>query len=170
MAATTITIRLRNRLVKIHASRRHRMAISYLRDTVARQFKSSPGSIKISRKLNEYMEATSTNRYRPVKITVNKIGDLVEVALPEEQKVEKTAAAPAKAAAQTAPGTASLATTKAAAVVQKEVANEIGKKVEEKKGETKSLPPKEVQQKKQAIPKKEQAENPTGSQGKEAAK
>ena len=31
MATTTITIKLRNKLVKIHESRRHSKAISYLR-------------------------------------------------------------------------------------------------------------------------------------------
>ncbi len=154
---STITIKLRNKLVKIHASRRHRKAISYMREHIARHFKSSPDSIKISQRLNEYMEANGTNRLKPITISISKTGELVEAALPGEKKVEKapekkqasattaTAAKPAEAkSAASTPAkssgtatTAATATTKTAAQVQKEVAKDIGKKVEQKKSEAK---------------------------------
>ncbi len=130
MAVTTITVRLRNKLVKIHESRRHKKTISYLRQHIARHFKSKPESIKISQKLNEYLEANSYNRYKPITITINKTAEMVEAALPNEKKVD---AAPAKKGAAAPAATSTTATNKAAADVQKEVANDISKKVEQKK-------------------------------------
>lgn len=129
VTTSTITIKLRNKLVKIHESRRHRKAIGYLKDHIARHFKSSPESIKISQRLNEYMEANNKNKFKPITISISKSEGVVEASLPGEQKAAKVI----EKKAEEKKAVTAATTTKAAAEVQKEVANDIGKKVGQKK-------------------------------------
>ena len=146
---STITIKLRNKLVKIHESRRHRKTISYLREQISRHFKSPADSIKISQRLNEYLEANRSNRLKPITINISKSEGLVEASLPGEPKIAKIME---KKADEKKADTA-----KAAADVQKEVAKDIGKKA----GQKKEAGPEARKEGTQATaPKKSQAEKP----------
>ncbi len=155
MAAKIITISLRKRLVKIHTSRRQSKAMDYLKEAVARHSKSDIDSVKINQNLNEYIGANTTNRYRPIKVSVNKVGEVVEAEWAEAPKKVQPAAAksakvvsPAPTAQGKAPGAAT--TAKAVTSIQKEVSKEISKKVEEKKAEGRA-----ETKKKEQSPKKE---------------
>ena len=165
-AQTTITIKLRNKLVKIHASRRHRKTISYMREHIAKHFKTSSDLVKISQKLNEYMEANNSNKFKPITVSINRADGFVKAALLGERPIEKitdkktaastTAKSESKATPQQIPATA---TTKASAEVQKQVTKDIGKKVEQKKEEKAQA----------ANPKKSQTEKKTETPASEPA-
>ncbi len=105
MAQIAVTIRLRKKLVRIHSSRRHKMAVRYLRGELARHFKAEAGSVRISKMLNEYLYANSTNRLGPIKMMVERDGEVVKASMPGEKKVvvETGKKEKAKAEAQTAP-------------------------------------------------------------------
>jgi ribosomal protein L31E len=86
MAAVSITIRLRPKLVKIHESRRYEKAPKFLREAIARHSKSHVDNVKLSVDINKFLQANSTNKYKPIKLTFNKTGERVDVDLAEEVK------------------------------------------------------------------------------------
>ncbi len=162
MAARVITISLRKKLVKIHESRRHGKAISYLREEIARHTNSSPDSVKINQNLNEHIGANTLNRYAPIKVSVNKVGDVIEAEWADAPKKPQQASAknikvvsPAAPATGKAPAEAT--TAKAASEIQKEVKKDISKKVEGKKAEQKPAAAPAAKPEKKAQPKKEDA-------------
>ena len=84
--STSRTVRLRKKLVKIHRSRRLKKSIDYLREDVARHSKSDVKSVKLSMDLAAYVVAKVSRGMSPVKITVERSGDLVKVDLAPELK------------------------------------------------------------------------------------
>lgn len=156
MPATNITIRMRKQLVAIHASRRNRKAVVYLKEAIARHSKSEVGSVRVSQMLNEYLLANNTNKYKPIKLSFNKGAGIVDVTLQDEAKMAaeknaKAAAATAAAAPKKMTEQQKKESDKVASEITKQVAGDIAKKAAEKK----SPAPKE--EKKEA-PKKAPAE------------
>lgn len=98
MAAKSVTINLRNRLVKIHASRRRAKAPDYLKEAIARQEKASPDDVKIDRRANEFLMKHVVTRSAPIRLTVEKVGQTVNVKLIQEKKPQQAPAATAAAA------------------------------------------------------------------------
>jgi ribosomal protein L31E len=99
MATVNITIRLRPKLVKIHESRRYEKAPKFLREMIARHSKSHVDDVKLSTDINRYLQANTTNRYKPIKLSFSKTGETVNVDLADEIKKRITrpvVAAPAK--------------------------------------------------------------------------
>ncbi len=80
------TIRLRNKLVKIHESRRLKKSIDYLREDVARHAKVSVSDISLSKDLNAYVMYRVARKMVPVRIVVEKDGNKVNVDLSQELK------------------------------------------------------------------------------------
>ncbi|MCL5008294.1 MAG: hypothetical protein M1156_00165 [Candidatus Marsarchaeota archaeon] len=96
--ATTITrtVSLRKRLVRIHTTRRLKKSVDYLREDIARHAKVNVSAVKLSQELGSYVVSRVSRRMVPVKITVEKSGDIVKADLAQELK-RKPKAAPAPA-------------------------------------------------------------------------
>ncbi len=106
--ATTLarTIRLRKKLVSIHMSRRPKKSVDYLRDDVARHAKADVSKVRISNTLNSYLIDKISRSMGPVRITVEKDGEMVKADLAQDlkrkpakiasQATEKKTAVPAK--------------------------------------------------------------------------
>ncbi len=165
MAATTIRVKLRHKLVRIHTSRRHGKTVSYLREHIARHFHSTPEAVRISRALNEHLEANSTNRYRPVDVSINKIGAIIEASLPGEAK--KADAKGAKDAVQAKPAevgpeerAAMEAKARSPTSIQKQAAGAAGSTAASMASATKPAAEKKTAEGKPAKPGAAQAEPP----------
>lgn len=159
MADTQITLRLRNKLVKIHESRRHKKTISYLKDLIARHTKSDPSQISLSMKLNEYLEANTSNRYKPITLSLNKADGFVRASLPNEAKpVEKKVEAKPAVEKKAEAKPASKAVAKESTASKPAEAAHSAKTEEAKPAEAKPAAPKKEKQAKPASDAKEKAE------------
>ncbi len=98
--ATTLTLRLRKKLVAIHRSRLHDKAPSYLKEQIARHSKSSVEDVRLSTDINVWLQANNSNKFKPIKMTITRNGSRVEAGLADELK----RTLPQKAAARQAPG------------------------------------------------------------------
>ncbi|MEM3839480.1 MAG: hypothetical protein QXF01_02805, partial [Candidatus Micrarchaeaceae archaeon] len=98
-AGSVIRIRLRGKLVRIHESRRRNKAVRYIKELVARHHKSVSEYVKISRALNEYLNANSTNIYKPIPIQVNrKDGGIIEASIQGEKPAQEAKVQPQRQA------------------------------------------------------------------------
>ncbi|MCL5427887.1 MAG: hypothetical protein M1321_01770 [Candidatus Marsarchaeota archaeon] len=98
------TIRLRKRLVRIHMSRRRKKSVDYVREDIARHAKAGAGSVKMSKDLNNYLVDKVARSMSPVRVTVERDGDIVKADLAPELKRRPEAAD--KPAEKKAPGKA----------------------------------------------------------------
>lgn len=103
--AKTITVNLRNKLVKLHTTRRRAKAFDYLREIVGKQEHVEPEAVKLDGGVNEFIFKSVYKRFKPMKLTVEKTGDLVRVRMTEQKKPAATTAQPAKGVGAAKPGT-----------------------------------------------------------------
>ncbi len=98
----TITINLTRKLRKLHAPRRKKMASTYLKEEVARYQKVKPENVKIGSDLNRHLVLNITRQSKPIKLNVEKTGDVVNLTLfgQPEKKTEETKPKGAQKASQ----------------------------------------------------------------------
>ncbi|MGI0141428.1 MAG: hypothetical protein ACREBF_02125 [Candidatus Micrarchaeales archaeon] len=89
MADTIVTISLRKRLVKIHETRRRKMAINYLRQSIAKISKVDEGNVRINADLNEFMTIHSGKNMSRLELKITKDANKATVSL--LNPVKKTA-------------------------------------------------------------------------------
>ena len=103
---TTMTVNLRKRLLRLHATRRRKRVLGLLAETVARFSKSDVGNVRIDKDLNDFVlkkARGSSFIWAKLKVNVEKTGDKTEVkmyATKAAQPAQATAAKPAKALAK----------------------------------------------------------------------
>lgn len=101
--ATVTSVNFTRFFAGLRSTRRKTRATGYLREQVARFNAVDPESVKIDRKVNEYIMTNIITRGGTLKISVNKNAGIVEVKLAEEKKAPEkasTAATLAKPAAK----------------------------------------------------------------------
>ncbi len=94
----TRTINLRRRLVKISRVRRLHKAMDYLKEDIAKHAKVDASLVKISGDLNSYVTSKMARGMNSVKVTVDKVGDVIKVDLATELKRAKKEEKPVVAA------------------------------------------------------------------------
>ncbi len=85
MQAKTITINIRKKLIRLHRNRRRKRISGIVREEAARLTKADPGSISISRQLNEaLLKGAQGPSFMLARVTVSveKKGDGVELRIP----------------------------------------------------------------------------------------
>ena len=169
MADSQITIRLRNKLVKIHESRRRNKTVIYLREMIGRHTKTDPSAVSLSTKLNEYLLANTTNRYKPITLALSKSEGFVKASLPGESKAQEKKAVDEKALKVTVPK----ASSQPAAVKEEKAAPATKEPKQEAKAEaqseSKAKPAKPVQKQPKAPEAKEPAKEKQAPSSKPSA-
>lgn len=92
--ANVTTVRFRSMFAGLRSTRRKNIAAKYLREQIARLNGASIESVKINRRVNDYITGNVINRSAQLKLTVNKTKDGVEVRLAEDKWAPKISAAP----------------------------------------------------------------------------
>ncbi len=118
MPTTTMTINLRQKLIRLHSMRRRRRIVGLLKEAVARFSKSDVDDIRINRELNNFLERNANGAsfmWAKLKVNVEKTEGKVEVKLYAQKTEKPTTAAAPKAApgSKTSPGVAIVAPTTA---------------------------------------------------------
>ncbi|MEM3791446.1 MAG: hypothetical protein QXL16_01820 [Candidatus Micrarchaeaceae archaeon] len=86
---TKIRINIRNKLVKIHRSRRRNVAIRTIRELIAKRTKRSAEDIKISNKAARYINLAVARRMEPIDIFLSEQDNKLIAKLEEEAKEAK---------------------------------------------------------------------------------
>ena len=96
---TTMTINLRKKLIRLHATRRRKRAAGLVMEAVARFSKADPDGIRLSKELNEFIQKNASGAsflWSKLKLNVEKTGEKTEVKI----YTAKAAAQPAPTAAK----------------------------------------------------------------------
>jgi ribosomal protein L31E len=96
MATNQMKINLRRRLLKVHTTRRRRIAADHIRKMVARSMKISPDDVTINPNLSNKLNSLINGHMPKIAVVVEKKGDKTDVTIPN-------AADPKQEAAQTKP-------------------------------------------------------------------
>jgi ribosomal protein L31E len=136
MAAKTITVNLRNRLVKIHTTRRRAKASDYLREAIGMHENVAPEAVKLDIGVNKFIFKSVYKRFKPMKLNIDKTGDIVTVKMFQEKKEapKEQAKAGAKPQAADATKAATPAAKKEAGAKKQEPAQQQKNKAIDSKG------------------------------------
>ncbi len=138
--ATTTTVNFRTYFARLRRSRRHNKAAGYLREHIARFNAVTPESVKIDRKVNDYIMSNVISQSSSLKLSVNKTAAGVEVKLAEEWKGNQKAA-PATVAKASKPAAGVITEKKEAKPAEAQVPKEARKPEQKKEKSAKPAQP-----------------------------
>jgi hypothetical protein len=97
MTEIKATINLRNKLVKIHTTRRLKKAPDYLKERVAKLTGVDISKIKISKEVNDLIMVDISRRMHSADFIIKSENGLVEINVPKKMKQQAAASASDKA-------------------------------------------------------------------------
>lgn len=83
MATNQIKINLRRRLLKVHTTRRRRIAADHIRKMVARSMKISPDDVTINPNLSNKLNSLINGHMPKIAVVAEKKGDKTDVTIPD---------------------------------------------------------------------------------------